>query len=334
MTRYAVTGAFGFTGRHIAARLLADGHQVLTLTNHRAPVSPPTTATSTRLAPAVPSATPPAPGPAPALAVPVQPIAVAPLVFDRAALTRSLAGIDTLFNTYWVRFARGDTSHDLAVRNSLTLFEAARAAGVRRIVHISIANPDASSRLPYYSGKAQVEAALTASGMSYGILRPAVLFGDEPILFNNIAWLLRRLPVFGIAGDGRYRLQPIHVDDLAELAVRFAGQREDVVADAVGPETFEYAEVVGVLRRAVGSRALVIHEPARLTLLAAQMLGHMLGDVMLTRDELDGLMADLLVSHAEPLGWTSFTAWLAEASGWLGGEYLSELKRNFAAGRT
>jgi uncharacterized protein YbjT (DUF2867 family) len=301
MTRHAVTGAFGFSGRHIAARLIADGYEVLNLTNH-----------------------PPRP-----ISLGASPTATAPLVFDETVLAQSLYGVDTLFNTYWVRFSRGGTTHAAAVRNSLTLIEAARAAGVRRIVHVSIANPDASSKLPYYSGKAEVEKALAASGVGYAILRPAVLFGDEPILVNNIAWLLRRFPIFAIPGSGGYRIQPIHVADLADLAVQFAAQLGNVVADAAGPETFDFTEFVGLIRGSVGSRAPIVHGPPGLALFAATLLGWSLHDVLLTRDELDALMADLLVSHSPPLGRTSFTAWLTEASPWLGRSYLSEVKRHF-----
>jgi nucleoside-diphosphate-sugar epimerase len=317
MARYAVTGAFGFSGRHIAERLLAGGHDVVALTNH--PPRPDIELDST--------ASPVSAG------IAARRVFVAPLIFDRAALATSLAGVDTLFNTYWVRFARGGTTHAAAERNSATLFEAARGAGVRRIVHVSIANPDAASELPYYSGKARVEAALADSGMSHAILRPAVLFGDEPILANNVAWLLRRLPIFGIAGDGRYRLQPIHVDDLADLAVHLAGNRDNVVVDAAGPETLEYVEFVKLIRDAVGSRSRMVRGPSWLTLFAAGLLGRALGDVLLTRHELAALTSDLLVSHQPPLGTTSFTAWLADAAPWLGREYLSEVKRHFEATR-
>jgi uncharacterized protein YbjT (DUF2867 family) len=301
MTQMAVTGAFGFSGRHIAARLLADGHEVLTLTNHP---------------------------PRPDLFGHTR-VAVAPLVFDRAALATSLKGVDTLFNTYWVRFARGGTTHPMAVRNSLMLIDAARSAGVRRFVHVSIANPDASSLLPYYRGKAEVEAALVASGLSHAILRPTVLFGDEPILVNSIAWLLRRLPLFGIPGDGRYRIQPVHVADLADLAVTLGARQDSLVVDAAGPEVFAFTEFVGLIRDAVGSRSRLVHGSPGMALAAAALLGRVLGDVLLTRDELDGLMAGLLVSHAQPLGGMSFTAWLAEASPWLGRSYLSEVGRHF-----
>ena len=60
---------------------------------------------------------------------------------------------------------------------------------------------------------------MTKSGLSYAILRPAIFFGREDILINNIAWMLRRFPFMGVFGDGEYRLQPIYVDDLADLLI-------------------------------------------------------------------------------------------------------------------
>src|SRR5215210_1587573 len=243
MARMAVTGALGFSGRHIASRLLVAGHEVVNLTNH-----------------------PDRPDPFGGR------VAAAPLVFDADALSASLIGVDTLFNTYWVRFARGDTDHALAVRNSRLLFESAARAGVRRIVHTSIANADPRSADSYYRGKAQVEAALAAADPSHAILRPAVLFGDEPILVNSIAWLLRHLPVFMIPGDGEYGIQPTHVEDLAEVAVRLGAMNEDRVSDVVGPERFTFNQFVRLIRDAVGSRALLVHAPPAVALLAARVL--------------------------------------------------------------
>ena len=209
MTRHAVTGALGFSGRHIAGRLVARGDDVVNLTNHPDRPDPFDGALTTR-----------------------------PLAFDDpAGLARALDGVDTLFNTYWVRFPKSGVTHADAVRNSRTLFEAARAAGVRRIVHVSIANPDPASHFAYYRGKAQVEAALATTGVPYAILRPTMLFGDEPILANTIAWLLRRVPVFGIPGDGRYGLQPIAVEDLARLALEAAAADGDLTWDAAGPRS-------------------------------------------------------------------------------------------------
>ena len=322
MTRQAVTGAYGFLGRHIAARLLDRGDEVVTLTNSRPrSVAGPGSVLARAFA-----------GRPAGEVVEVagrEGLSVAPLVFDRDTLAAGLRGVDTLFNTYWIRFDRGHVTHAAAVENSRILFEAARRAGVRRIVHVSIANPDPASRLGYYRGKAEIEAALAASGVAYGIVRPTVLFGDEPILANNVAWFMRRLPAFGIAGAGRYGIQPVHVDDVAAIALELADRTENVTVDAAGPDRFEYRDWVDAIRRAVHSRTLVLRLPSSLTLLAARTLGFALRDVVLTRDELDALTSGLLVSHAAPLGTTSFRAWLTDAAPWLGRVYLSELRRNY-----
>ncbi|OGO57943.1 MAG: epimerase [Chloroflexi bacterium RBG_16_72_14] len=303
MPHQAVTGALGFSGRHIATRLLARGDEVVNLTNH-------------------PDRPDPFDGRIPAKR----------LAFDDvAALAASLRGVNTLFNTYWVRFRRLGLTHADAVRNSRTLFEAALEAGVRRIVHVSIANPDPASPLAYYRGKAQVEAALATVGVSHAVLRPAVLFGDEPILANSIAWLLRRSPVFAIPGDGRYAIQPIDAADLADLALQAADRDDDLVWDAVGPEVFSFTELVEAIRKATGSRARLVHVPPRLALLAAWGLGRVVRDTLLTTEELEGLMTNLLVSRDLPRGTARFTDWLAASGAWLGRDYLPEVSRHFVA---
>lgn len=299
MAHHAVTGALGFSGRHIGSRLLDRGDQVLNLTNH-------------------PDRPDPFGGRVPAAA----------LAFDDfGALVASLDGIDTLFNTYWVRFGTRDVSHVDAVRNSRVLFEAAHEAGVRRVVHLSIANPDAGSRLSYYRGKAQVEAALATSGMGYGILRPTLLFGDEPILVNSIAWLLRRLPVFVIPGDGRYPVQPLHVADLAGLALEAAARDDDLTWDAAGPEIFSFAELVALVRVAVRSPSRLVRLPPPIALLLARAAGAVVGDTLLAPEELEGLTAGMLVSRELPRGRSRFTDWLTEAGPWLGRTYLPEVAR-------
>src|SRR6266850_2127364 len=214
--RIAVTGAFGYSGRYIANRLLQAGHNVITLTNSPKRSNP----FGNKLQ-------------------------AFPLRFDQPdILARSLRNVDVLINTYWVRFDHKLFTHEQAVANTRTLFEAAKSAGVRRIVHVSITNPDIHSDLPYFRGKAELEATLISLGASYCILRPTVLFGKEDVLINNIAWSLRHLPVFGVFGTGDYKLQPIYVDDLASVAVEKAGNGRNEVVNAIGPETFTYRGMV------------------------------------------------------------------------------------------
>jgi NADH dehydrogenase len=214
------------------------------------------------------------------------------------------------------------------VEQSRRLFSAAAEAGVERIVHVSITNPSLDSPLPYFKGKAEVEQALAASGISHAVLRPAVFFGGRDVLINNIAWLLRRLPVFGVA-PGRYGLQPIHVEDLARLAVEQGRSRDTVTLDAVGPEALGFEELVRLVRRAVGSRALVTTVPSWLLLLASRALQAVVGDVVLTADEVAGLRADLLVSNGPPTGTTRFTEWLGAHADELGRSWANELHRHF-----
>jgi NADH dehydrogenase len=264
---HAVTGAFGYSGRYIARHLLDAGHQVITLTN--APADPDPFGGQVR---------------------------AFPFSFDRPdELAASLRGVSVLYNTYWVRFNHRSFTHQQAVANTKTLFTAARDAGVRRIVHVSITNPSDTSRLEYFRGKAELERAL-----SYAILRPTVLFGKEDILINNIAWVLRRFPVFGVFGDGRYRLQPIYVDDLAALAVRCGKESEDVTIDAIGPETFTYRELVTTIGQIIGRVRPVVSVPPWLAYYAGLAMGKFLGDVVITRDEIRGLMDGLLYVDAPP----------------------------------
>jgi len=296
---HIVTGAFGYSGRYITQRLLAAGRRVRTLTGSPRRANPFGDRVEAR-----------------------------PFNFgDPAALAESLRGAAALYNTYWVRFNTPEATFDDAIRNTLALFAAAREAGVRRVVHVSITNPSEDSPFPYFSGKARIEKALAASGLSHAILRPAVLFGGEGILINNIAWALRRMPVFAVFGDGRYRLRPICVDDLAALAVEQGGRAEDCIIDAVGPETFTYRELVEAIGRAIGKPRKVISVPAAVGWRAGWFMGMAMGDVMLTRDEVRGLMAGLLFVNSPAAGTVRLTDWLRENAAWLGRRYFGELVR-------
>ena len=296
-----VTGALSYSGSHIARRLLATGRRVRTLTFH-----------------------PDRPHPL------RDQVEVVRYCFeDVAALAHSLEGVTNVFNTYWVRFDNDATTFADAVENSRALFFAARRAGAGRVIHLSIANPRLESPLPYYSGKARVERALAEVGIPYAIVRPTLVFGGErDVLVNNIAWILRRAPVFAVPGDGRYRVQPVHVDDLARIAVEQSAVGPDAIVDAAGPETMTFDELVSHIREAVGSRAPIVHVPASLMAAASRGLGLLVGDVVLTMDEIRGLMAGLLVSESVPLGRIAFSDWLARSES-LGAVYANELERHF-----
>ena len=297
-----VTGAFSYSGSRIAELLIESGRKVRTLTHHPDREHP--------------------------LRARVQ---AWPYRFDDpVALARSLEGISTLYNTYWVRFERDGTTFADAVANSRVLFEAARRAGVTRIVHVSIANPSIDSPLPYYRGKALVEQALVAARVPYAIVRPTFFFGGgRDILANNIAWILRRMPLFVVPGDGRYLVQPIHVDDFARICLQAAHAPGDVIMDAAGRDTMSFEELVRAIGDAVGRRTPILQVPSSAMVALARALGLLVHDVVLTADEIRGLTTGLLVSHQPALGSISFVEWLNEDGPTLGRRYLNELDRHF-----
>jgi NADH dehydrogenase len=246
---------------------------------------------------------------------------------DSAGLEESLRGVTTLYNTYWVRFNHKTFTHAMAVENTLRLFKAAKHAGVQRIVHVSITNPDEHSPLEYFAGKGRLERALIESGISYAILRPTVIFGKEDILINNIAWVLRRLPIFGVFGNGIYRLQPIYVGDLAELAVTQGALRANVIVNAIGPETFTYHDLVQKVGEIIGARRPIVGMPPMIGYAAGWVIGNLVGDVLITKPEIEGLMANLLYVDAPPAGWTRLTDWAQAHAATLGKQYANELAR-------
>ncbi len=296
---HAVTGAFGYSGRYLAARLLAQGRCVITLTN------------SLNRANSFAGQ-----------------IRAFPFSFDKPDhLAAALEGVDVLYNTYWVRFNHRQFTHAQAVENTLILFKAARRAGVRRVVHVSITNPSEDSPLEYFSGKARLEHALQESGLSHAILRPTVLFGREDILINNIAWALRRFPFFGVFGDGTYRLQPIHVEDLAELAITAGAESKNTIINAIGPETFTYGELIHSVGLAIGRQRRQVNLPPSLGYLLGKAVGACMHDTFITREEISGLMAELLYVKTPPTGTTPLTDWMKKNASTLGLHYASELGR-------
>jgi uncharacterized protein YbjT (DUF2867 family) len=298
-----VTGAFSHSGSRIAQRLLDGDHRVRTLTFHPDRDHP--------------------------LQAHVETVAYR--FDDPAALARSLEGVGTLYNTFWVRFDHGPTSFVNAVESSRMLFFAARRAGVQRIVHLSITNPALESPLPYFRGKALVEYALAQSGVPYSIVRPTWIFGGErDVLANNIAWILRRMPAFAVPGDGSYPVQPVHIEDLARICTDAADSSRDAVIDAAGPETMTFHDLVSLVRAAVGSSAPILHLPPTLMAAAGRALGRLVHDVVLTPDEIRGLMAGLLVSREPPLGQIAFSDWLLQHRSSIGRTYANELERHFA----
>jgi len=297
--KQAVTGAFGYTGQYITKRLLDKGVDVITLTNSTQRANPFG-----------------------------QIIQVSPFHFDKPKLlVETLTDVSVLYNTYWVRFNHKLFNFDNAVSNTLALFDAAKKAGVERIIHVSITNPSENSDLEYFRGKAVIERALKNSGMSYAILRPAVIFGGADILINNLAWMIRKFPLIVVFGDGNYRLQPIHVEDLAELAVRMGESRENGTIDAIGPETLTFRQLIDAIANSIGVKKPIFSVSPTMGYWLAKFLGKFVGDVLITRDEIKGLMNELLYVDSPPAGKIRLIEWMQHNRQSIGLRYAFELRR-------
>ena len=297
----AVTGAFGFTGRALAERLLTDGHDLVTLSRRSGEGDPLR-----------------------------DQLRVEPFDTDRPdRLVASLAGVDTLFNTFWIRFPRGTMTYERAVAQSAALVAAARDAGVRRIVHLSVVNAAPDGPTPYVRAKAALEAIVRSSGLEWVIVRPTLTYGPGDILINNLAWALRRLPVYGLPGLGRYTVQPVHVDDVARICAEAASMDAGQTIDAAGPEILRYRDLVSMVRDAIGSRSIVVPMPPALVLAAARLLGPVVRDVVLTRDAVRELTSSFLTSLQPARGTTPISDWLPANAASLGRAWASELDRNY-----
>ncbi|MCF6365525.1 MAG: NAD-dependent epimerase/dehydratase family protein [Bacteroidales bacterium] len=297
--KIAITGAFGYSGKYITEKLFEKGYKVKTLTN-----------------------SPDKPNPF------GKKIEVAPLSFkDQELLEKNLSGVDVLINTYWVRFNHKKFNHNQAVKNTKILFDAAKKAGVTKIIHVSITNPDASSELEYFKGKGILEDYLKVIMPQYAIIRPAVLFGKEDILINNIAWMIRHLPVIGVFGKGDYKIQPIHVEDFADVIIKQIENKENEIINAIGPETFTYKELISAIMINTGIKKRIINTKPVCAYRVAKVISFLKKDVTLTKEEIKGLMQNLLYVETEPTGKVKLTEWIKKNKNTLGKKYASELSR-------
>jgi len=296
-----VTGAFGYIGRYITAHLIGEGRQVKTITTHVDKPNP--------FGPQVDAF---------------------PYDFNHPdRLTETLRGVDTLYNTYWIRFEHAGLTFDQAVNNTKTLFSCAAQAGVKKIVHISVTQASVDSPLPYYAGKGRQEELLKHVAIPYAIVRPTLVFGKEDILVNNIAWLIRKFPLFPIMGNGQYKLQPVYVADLATIAYQWSKSEHPVTVDAIGPESYTYEEFVRLIAAAMGKKVRFVRVSPEMGILMGKLVSAFVGDVILTKNELRGLMDNLLTSEDSPNGPTRFSDWLADNRLTIGRSYTSELARHF-----
>ncbi len=294
-----VTGALGYSGKIITEKLLKKNYEVKTLTNSSHKTNP----FGNKLK-------------------------IEPFNFNNPnKLIKSISGFDTLINTYWVRFNHKNFNHSDAVSNTKQLFDCAKAAGIKRIIHVSITNPSTTSNLEYFKGKGVLEDYLQNLNVNYSIIRPAVLFGKEDILINNIAWMIRHLPIFGVFGNGSYKLQPIYIDDFADIIINEISNHNNAIINAIGPETFTYKQLVKTIMDIIHVQKRIINVSPTVGYLAGKLISTIKNDVTITKEEIKGLMDNLLFVDEKATGTTRLTDWLKSNEKTIGIKYANELSR-------
>ena len=302
----ALSGAWSYSGRHVAGELLRRGYRVVSLTGRAVPHPDPFGGTVKRI----------------------------PYDFGPGALERLLRGVDVLACAYWIRHDRRPVehrgpwvSHSTAVTRSGRIIDAAMAAGVSRLVWTSIANPGLDPDLSYYAGKAAVERRVRDSGLPYAILRPACFFGRGGILVENIVWAARRLPLFPIPAGPRYRIRPIHVGDYAAAVADAVASGDILVRDVVGPDRVEFDDLVDFAARLTGGRARVVRLPLAACAALYRTASLAMRETILTSDELKGLSRNRLDSAAAPVGGTGLREWLRDHVDTVGLRFVREPAR-------
>ncbi|MBI5486653.1 MAG: NAD(P)H-binding protein [Deltaproteobacteria bacterium] len=296
--RAVITGAFSYIGAAAARELRRRGWTVHTLTNRRTPPHS-------------------------------RHVTFAKLLFHPDHLAAELRGADVFVNTYWIRLPHAGDDFHTAVRNNRMLVDAAVRARVGRLVHVSVSNASLDSRLGYYRGKAEVDAAVRACGLPHAIVRPTLVVGPADVLTSNIAWFLRRFPVFPVPDGGGYRLQPVTLDDTGRIVADAAESSADLDVDAAGQDIVTFREYVELVARACHVKCAIIGAPGRLALAGIRLVELFLGDTVLAREELAGLEQELLVSRAPPLGTERVDAWLLAHGAALGRSYVNDRRRHF-----
>jgi NADH dehydrogenase len=261
-----VTGASGFVGRHIIDQLVERGHRPRALLRDaaRRPFANPH-------------------------AVDV----VQGSLGDRAALERLTRGTDAVIHLVGIIVERGAATFDAVhVEGTRAVVSAARAAGVRRFVHMSaLGARDTADATAYHRTKARGEAVVRDAGVPHVIMRPSFISGRGNVPIATLARVHRFAPVVPVFGDGSYPLQPVWIGDVAlAFALAAEGQSSDGAFELGGPSAMPYAEFVRAIGRASGHPRRLVHVPLGLMRLAARAFDLLGPFAPLTSDQLQMLV--------------------------------------------
>lgn len=264
----AITGGTGFVGSHIARRALGAGRRVRLVVRH------PQGGSELERAGAE---------------------VVAGDVQDPTSLREAFAGVEAVVHLVGIIQERGVNTFDAVHhRGTVNVIEAMRSAGVRRLVHMSALGTRSDARSAYHRTKWLGEEAVRASGLDWTIHRPSIVYGKGDGFVTRFAGMIRRSPVLPVPGDGRNRLQPAWVGDVAACFLQSLDLPASVARtyELGGPRAYTLEEVLDLLMEAMGKRRPKVHVPLPLLRANAAVLERVLPAPPVTRDQLIMLEED------------------------------------------
>jgi uncharacterized protein YbjT (DUF2867 family) len=272
MSYATVFGGTGFVGRRVVRHLRASGTEVRAVSRHRGLSNDDGVEQIARDA------------------------------HDQRSVLAAVAGADGVVNAISLYVERGsDSFHSVHVEMAAQLARAARQAGVKRFVHVSgiSANPVSSSA--YIRSRGEGEAAVQTAFPGAVIVRPAVMFAPDDAFLTTILRLLRSLPAYPIFGDGKKRLQPVYVDDVAAAIAQILrqSQKPHPIYELAGPRVYSYEELLQTIARIAGLRPVLMRMPFALWNAFAG-IAEMLPQPPITRNQVELMQIDTVASERLP----------------------------------
>jgi NADH dehydrogenase len=265
--KIAVTGASGFVGSHLIDRLLRDGHEITVLSHsQRGRVH-----LDERIR------------------------VVSGSVEDPEALTALCAGNQVVFHLVGIiAETRTKTFQKTVVEATRLLVGASLREKVMKLVYLSAIGASADSATKYYRSKFEAEQSVKLSGLNYTILRPSIIFGAGDGFVSMLSRMIRLSPFTPVIGSGRYRLQPVYIDDVTSAMSQCVTKEETSaeIIDLAGPERLEYLEILHIIKRVLNKRRVNIHLPLMLMKMAAAVMEKILKPAPLTTDQLTMLVGE------------------------------------------
>jgi NADH dehydrogenase len=216
-------------------------------------------------------------------------------VGDAASVAQAVAGAQAVVNLTGILFEKGQTFEDVQADGAAHIAQAAAAAGVQALVHVSAIGSDLESESAYAVTKAEGEQAVREAFAGAVILRPSIIFGPEDGFFNKFAAMARLLPALPLVGGGHTRFQPIFVGDVAQAILAALSRQDGRTYELGGPSTYSFKELLQLILRETGRRRALIPMPFALASLKAAFL-QLLPNPLLTMDQVRLLKTDNVVS--------------------------------------